>query len=195
MDQRKNAVRVPGATISYAIDGEGIPCLVIGFGTYTARLLSRGLRRYFEFIVTDFRGLDASDNEVDIGAITLDTLLNDIEAVRKQVGHEHVAVMGLSICGTVALDYALAFPEHTSHVVLLCAPPCWTVAFKELQKSHMEEHLSERRRRLLERNRLSLAEEGGSIPRQVFERSSHHPMLEEQDLFDRALLEWIGRRA
>ena len=278
-----NTIEVPGAALKYAIEGTGIPCIVVGFGTYAARLLSRRLRRHFQFIITDFRGSDLSDRGVDISSITLDTLLQDIEAVRQHLGHERVAVLGLSICGTVALDYALAFPERTSHLLSICAPPCWTAEFRDVQKAYMATHLSAERRAILERNRGALADTTRDIPQEqvfveqyvaqsplywyepefdpsplwsgvhvnmdfvlhfdtpaymghdatgrfselatpvfmalgrhdyatphivwdryrdtipdltlhLFERSSHHPMFEERDLFDQRLIDWMGSR-
>ena len=166
MNQNKNKIRVLGAVLSYAVEGTGIPCIVMGLGTYTARLLSQNLRRHFQFIITDFRGLGISDDKVDISTITLCTLLEDIEAIRRHLGHERIAVLGLSICGTVALDYALAFPEHLTHLVLLCAPPCWTKEFRDLQITYMATHLPPERRVILERNRRSLADATGDIPRE-----------------------------
>ena len=42
----------------------------------------------------------------------------DLEAVRAALGLEHIALVGTALGGIIAMNYAAAFPEHVSRVVV-----------------------------------------------------------------------------
>jgi proline iminopeptidase len=48
-------------------------------------------------------------------------MVEDIEALRKQLGVPKLALMGHSFGGALALEYAAAYPQHVSRLVLVSA--------------------------------------------------------------------------
>ncbi|MGH9238809.1 MAG: alpha/beta fold hydrolase [Vicinamibacterales bacterium] len=59
----------------------------------------------------------------DPTALTFDVLAADFDAVRQDLGASHVAVLGYSIMGVVALEYGRRSPETVSHVIMAGTPP------------------------------------------------------------------------
>jgi len=52
------------------------------------------------------------------GAITMQRLADDVDAVRRRLGHERISLLGHSYGGFVALQYALTYPERLAAMVL-----------------------------------------------------------------------------
>jgi proline iminopeptidase len=74
----------------------------------------------------DQRGTGAS-KRLEAGAPQdMDAQVEDLEAVRVQLGLEKVALVGDSYGGMLAMAYAAAHPEHVAKLVLSdSAPPAW----------------------------------------------------------------------
>ena len=66
-------VPVEGAQLRYVIEGEGIPCMVLGHSDSQRGLLSKTLRSHFRFHFLDLRHDAESHNTLDVDRITLDT--------------------------------------------------------------------------------------------------------------------------
>ena len=43
----------------------------------------------------------------------MDTIVDDIEILRKKLGYDKIYVLGHSICGLMALEYARKYPQNT----------------------------------------------------------------------------------
>ncbi len=111
-----------GTKLHYIVEGSGDPCVVVNGSNYQ-RVYSKGLRQHLKLIFLDFRHGSESDMAAKVDDITLDTLVDDIEQVRKALGSDRIAVMGHSLPSLIALEYARKYPENTSHVILTGAPP------------------------------------------------------------------------
>jgi len=111
-----------GTKLRYVVEGSGIPCVVVNGGHYR-RVFSKDLRRHLKLVFVDFRKSSEAEAAAKIDYITLDTLLDDIDQVRKALGFDRVAVMGHSLPSVIALEYARKYPEHTSHLILIGSPP------------------------------------------------------------------------
>lgn len=90
-------------------------------------LLGRSIR----LIGIDQRGVDRSapmpeEGAVDGPALTVADLVEDCEALRKELGIERWAVAGQSFGGRLALRYAAAHPGHTAAVIF--ENPVWDMA-------------------------------------------------------------------
>ena len=48
---------------------------------------------------------------------------DDVEQIRKALDIPKICVLGHSIHGNLALEYARKYPQHTSHVIVIGAPP------------------------------------------------------------------------
>lgn len=111
-----------GTEIYYRVAGGGPPCLVMhgGLGidhSYLAGLdvLGDALR----LVYYDHRG-NGRSGRPPIETLTFAQLADDADALRAHLGHERIAVLGHSIGGAIALEYALRYPDHVSHLILVC---------------------------------------------------------------------------
>ena len=116
-------VEVEGAHLRYRIEGDGQPCLVVGSSIYYPRVFSQDLREHLQLIFVDLRHFAASDPSFTPDRISVGTYADDIERVRQTLRLGDVVVMGHSIHGTIALEYARRYPEHVRGVVVIGAPP------------------------------------------------------------------------
>ena len=146
-----NFVSVNGIKLSYIIEGSGIPCLVIGSAIYYPRTFSQELRQHFKFIFTDTRGFVPSDTPVDLEKITVDMFLDDAEQIRRALDIPKICVLGHSIHGNLALEYAHKYPQHTSHVIVIGAPPCGMRKNLKASRQYWKNNASEERKEVLKR--------------------------------------------
>ena len=54
-----------------------------------------------------------------VSSMTWENLTADADALRQTLGFERWAVLGHSFGGNVALEYALRYPQHLSHLILM----------------------------------------------------------------------------
>ena len=115
-----------GVNIAYTTMGEG-PALIMGpaapFCHLEAEWWVPTLRRWHERLAEkmrlvryDPRGCGLSDR--DVGVITLETRVKDLEAVIDHLGLDRVAVNGYGVSGPVAITYAVQHPDRVSHLIL-----------------------------------------------------------------------------
>jgi 3-oxoadipate enol-lactonase len=111
---------VAAVDVSYRIAGEGPPLyLVHGIGSRktTWDELIDGLKDRFTCVSYDLRGHGESPQPPTPYA--LGDLVDDLEALRRKLGHERIHVAGHSLGGMIGPAYALAHPEHCLSVGLL----------------------------------------------------------------------------
>ncbi len=160
----RGTVRAKGATLAYVMQGEGKPCLVAGSSIYYPRAFSKGLRQHLRFVFVDLRHFAPSDPPVAPEEITLQTYADDIEAVRTQLGLGKVIVLGHSIHGDIALEYARRYPAHVSRLVVIGSPPVGTGRMSGLREAFWNADASEERKRALKRNREGMDDRVKSFP-------------------------------
>ena len=108
--------------------GSGSPLLVMhgGLGvdhTYFRPILDT-LGDVFQLIYYDHRGHGRSGRP-PINSITYEQLADDANALRENLGHEKIGVIGHSAGGFVALHYAIRYQKHLSHLILLDSSPAF----------------------------------------------------------------------
>ena len=116
-------VELDGAVLRYVVEGEGEPCLVIGSATYYPRTFSERFRRHFKCAFLDTRAFEPGAQHGASGRYDLEASLEDVDRMRQALGWDRVAVVGHSMHGMMALDYARRYPEHVTRVVAIGAPP------------------------------------------------------------------------
>src|SRR4029453_445043 len=109
---RQGIVEVEGAQLAYRIEGHGQPCLVVGSSIYYPRVFSQDLRSHLQLVFVDLRHFAASDPSFSPDRISIETYPDDIEHVSQTLELGDVVVMGHSIHGTIALEYARRYPER-----------------------------------------------------------------------------------
>jgi len=116
------AIDLGGTGLKYVIEGQGTPCLVIGSSVYYPRTFSKNLRKHFRFHFVDMRWFAARYQPVELANYTIETLVNDIETVRTKLKLDKFVLVGHSIHGTVAFEYAKRHPRHVSRLVMIGSP-------------------------------------------------------------------------
>ncbi|HSZ07128.1 MAG TPA: alpha/beta hydrolase [Steroidobacteraceae bacterium] len=77
-------------------------------------------------VVYDQRGTGASKHVRPNAPQTMDAQVADLEAIRKALALDRIAVLGDSYGGMIAMAYAAAHPEHVSRLILSDSPaPAW----------------------------------------------------------------------
>jgi len=143
-----------GVEIPYWIEGYGIPCIVTCGPSYQRRVLSQQLRQYFKFIFMEQRVLHIHEKPISYENVTMDTLVEDIETIRKHLAIDKIAVLGHSMCGLFALEYAKKYPEHVTHIIMLNTPP--HLEYWASIKDYWEANASEERMNLYKEKQENL---------------------------------------
>jgi len=111
----------------YKVAGQasGTPLLFLhggpGYNSYSFEAQGgKALEGKLRMIYLDQRGSGRSERPWT-GAYTIPAMVEDIEALRKQLGVPRLALMGHSFGGALALEYAATYPQHVSKVVLVSA--------------------------------------------------------------------------
>lgn len=277
------AVEIDGFRLRYRVEGEGRPAIVVGSSLYYTRCFSQKLRRQLRIAFMDHRGFAPGNTCSDVAQYQMGHLVEDIERVRQALGCGKIIVIGHSGHGFMALEYARRYPQHVSHLVMLCMGADYTAAGHAAAERYLADSVCPERKAALAQAMAKLPAAIAAAPEKafvsfclataakswfdynfdaaplwegietnmamfdhvwgkvipamdvaqiapeirapaflglgrydflvppahtwervrdsfrdltvrVFERSSHAPMLEEPDVFDRELLEWVGSR-
>ena len=101
--------------------GHGYPLLLMHGGPgadHWTMLPFRRLADQFTLIFYDHR-CNGRSTGAPVTSMTWENLTADADALREALGFERWAVLGHSFGGHVALEYALRYPDHLSHLILL----------------------------------------------------------------------------
>jgi proline iminopeptidase len=132
--------------------------VVIGSATYYARAFSAELRHAHELIFVDSRhfvpSYRPSDSEME--AVTLETLADDIEAIRVHLKIEDWIVLGHSFHAQIAMVYAMKYPARTSQLVLVAGVPYSLSELGDIADGFWDAHASESRKRQHVANRAAI---------------------------------------
>lgn len=142
-------VSTRGAELFYSTQGRGpVVLLPSAMGARPYELQTPPpLTDHFRFAYVELRGSGRSTGTP--ADLTYDVLAEDLEAVRKHLGAERVAVLGHSILGALAVEYARRCPESVSHVILAGTPPFGDMArVVDAAKAYFCEAAGEERTRL-----------------------------------------------
>jgi proline iminopeptidase len=149
-------LNVEGALFTYSEEGTGIPCVVFtGSENIGLKIYSKNLKKHIKLIHADPKSVKKEDVE----SMTLDTILDDIEKVRKTLGVDKIAVMGHSMFSIIPLEYALKYPDNASHVISSGGVPSFSEKSTQVSNEYWEKDASEERKEILRRNHEALTEE------------------------------------
>jgi proline iminopeptidase len=121
---REGTIELEGARLRYVVEGEGPPCLVIGSSFCYPRVFpSKALRRRLQMVFVDLRHFGLRDPALSPERVSRETYYDDIEQIRQTLGLGDVMVLGHSLCGPIALEYARRHPLTTRGVVAVAGHP------------------------------------------------------------------------
>ncbi|WP_328869199.1 alpha/beta hydrolase [Streptomyces sp. NBC_00287] len=115
-----------GTRLAYHPQGEGEPLVVLPGGpmrasSYLGNL--GGLDAERRLILLDLRGTGDSEIPADPATYRCDRLVDDVEALRIQLGLARIDLLGHSAGGSLALLYAARHPQRVRRLVLVAANP------------------------------------------------------------------------
>jgi proline iminopeptidase len=116
-----------GVMIYYKEFGEGEPLMIIHGGPgashdyFLPYLIP--LARHNRLIFIDERGSGQSQRLDDVSKYTVENMVEDIEAVRIDLGLGKINLLGHSFGGVLAQAYALKYQQNLSHLVLCSTFP------------------------------------------------------------------------
>lgn len=158
-------VSVNGAELHYSTLGSGSPCFVlsaVGSKPYV-RMTSAALGGRQKLVYVDLRGGGHSTgNAADL---TFEVLAADLEAIRRELGAERIAILGHSVLGILAIEYARRCPKVVSHVIAVGTPPVWDLSKLAAESARFfDADASDARKGVLRENMARLSQ--GATPGQ-----------------------------
>jgi proline iminopeptidase len=179
---------VEGAVLYYRDIGQGQPIIILHGGpSFDHNYLLPDLDRLadgFRLIYYDQRGRGKSAWNIQPAAVSLQSEMDDLEALRAHLHLEQAALLGHSWGGLLALEYAMRHPERVSHLVLMNTAP---VSYADFQL--FERHLNTREPADAERMHILESspafEEGDLETRAAFYHLYFQPTLRPPELLDR----------
>jgi 3-oxoadipate enol-lactonase len=106
--------------VVYNVEGNGPPLYMvhgIGHRKEGWQRMVECLKNDFTCVSYDLRGHGMSP--IPATPYTLEQLIDDLEGVRRRLGHEKIHIVGHSLGGMIGPGYARAYPERTLSVALL----------------------------------------------------------------------------
>ena len=148
---RESRIPVGSAQLYVREIGWGTPVIVLHGGpdfdqSYLLPELDR-LSDSSHLIYYDQRGRGRSADHVQPEDVTLASEIGDIEKVREHFHLNSVVLLGHSWGTVLALEYALHYPEHVSHLILMNPAPASTDDYKQLRKEWLETRPEETQQR------------------------------------------------
>jgi pimeloyl-ACP methyl ester carboxylesterase len=116
---------VNGIEISYKIDGQGYPLVMImGYSSPRSGWSSQVpfFKKHFQVITFDNRGVGKSIKPA--GPYTTRMMANDTVALMDHLGIKKAHIVGGSMGGMIAQELAINYPERVSKLVLACTYCC-----------------------------------------------------------------------
>ena len=187
---REGSVPVEGAPLYYRDIGQGPPIILLHGGpSFDHHYLLPDMDRLadaFRLMYYDQRGRGQSVGHVQPVAVSIQSEMDDLEALRAHVHLEQAAVLGHSWGGLLAMEYALRHPERVSHLILLNTAPASyddCRVFVQERDAHAPDD-TEARRAL--RARPAFAE-GDLELRALYYRIYYQATLRSPELLDRLI--------
>src|SRR5574338_33918 len=112
---------INGAKLWVVSFGKGEPLFFIAGGPGNAHTYLRAfdsLSTTNTLIYFDAFGRGKSDTAKDVKEYSLQRDIEDLEALRKEMGFSKISILGHSYGGLVAQGYAIKYPEKVSHLIL-----------------------------------------------------------------------------
>jgi len=115
-------IEIDGSKLEYVVEGDGIPCLVIGSSVYYPKTFSKDLKKHLKMYFVDMRWFAKERGTIRNDSFSINTIINDIEQIRKYFNLKDPIIMGHSIHGTIAMEYAKKYPDSLSALVMIGSP-------------------------------------------------------------------------
>ena len=109
-----------GLRLFYRVIGDGPNIVVAPSGCWLEADLEPLINPRRTWIFFDTRGSGGSDSVTDSSQVEADYALRDLDAVRRFLDADRMALLGWSMYGTIAARYAAANPQYVTSLVMMC---------------------------------------------------------------------------
>jgi proline iminopeptidase len=127
LDIREGIVDTPGSQLFYRTAGNGKPLVILhgGIGLSQGYLLPYMLQlANSSFVILyDQRACGDSTGEINLTTMTIENFVKDLDAIRKAFHYEKISILGHSWGGFVAMNYAIAHPNHVEKLIVSNSMP------------------------------------------------------------------------
>ena len=155
--------------LTYFIEGEGIPIFVCADAGLESKCISQNLKNQFQFVFIEPRVFNYYEEPRDFSHITMDTIVSDLEVLRKKLGFEKVYVLGHSIVGLMAWEYARKYPKNSKGVIMIGTPPYFGKEIWGVINSYWKKNASKERKKIFQSNQKVLNEiNRDSVPSEIW---------------------------
>ena len=149
-------ITVDGIDLHYKIEGTGKPILVLN-GSLFPPILSEKLREQCQLIFVDTRCFIPIQTPSNLASWSIETYVDDIETIRKELKLEKVGVLGHSAFGFLPLEYAIKYPDNISYAIVIGTPPfIYNNKYAEEEKTYWETQASEERKSAFQKSMKEL---------------------------------------
>ena len=145
-------IEVDGSRLSYVIEGEGAPCLVIGSSIYYPRTFSKDLRKHLKMYFVDMKWFAKDYKPEDLTTVNIQSIVNDVEQIRSALGLQMPLIMGHSIHGTIATEYVKKYGNRVSGLIVIGSPCEWGNATYNEKAEALWKTASIQRKKIQEEN-------------------------------------------
>jgi proline iminopeptidase len=145
-------IDVHGEPHTYLTEGRGETCIVTGLAPQYPPLFSARLKQHIRFVFVDFKNSWGAPPDHGIDSTTMDSLVEEVDDVRKALGIERACIIGHSSTGLVAIEYAARHPDRTSRVILVSVHPFWNKELFAAWRTFWESDASPERKAALADN-------------------------------------------
>ena len=145
-------ITIGGTPHPYLAEGTGPTCIVVGLAPSYPPLLSDRLKQRIRFVYVDFKNSWNAESADVAGKITMDSLVDEIDQVRSDLGLEKVILFGHSGPALVAVEYTLRHPDRVSQLILVSVEPYFTPAWLKAREAFWETEASAERKTALKQN-------------------------------------------
>ena len=135
-----------GFALDWVREGNGMPMLIVGPPRYYRRVYPADLGENFEIVFGNNRGFTPPPKGFDVTTITRNTFYDDIEAIRQAAGLMRPVVVGHSMAGAIALEYARRYPDSVRGVAAIASTPIGTDQLSQHVDGFFEQDADEERR-------------------------------------------------
>lgn len=126
-----------GVRLHYVTRGTGPDVLVAPVGFYLAPHLLESLSENRRVIFYDPRNRGASE-AADLSTVSLDRQVADLEALRKELGIEKMALLGWSGLGMEMAVFTMRYPERVTRLIQMSAVPPAASIMREMGDARAE---------------------------------------------------------
>lgn len=151
--QASGTIEVRGEPHTFLAEGRGEPCIVTGLAMSYAPLFSARLKRHIRFIFVDFKSSWTASADRSIESTTMDSLVQEIDDVRRAFALDQACIVGHSSTGLIAMEYAARHPEHTSKLILIAVHPFWNQELFDTWRTFWQSDASPERKAALAENK------------------------------------------